>query len=152
MVIEAANRMNDAGFFPVFSVILGLPGETPDDVARTRKLVRKLSAMRAAVFPIFHEPVRFSDQRHGRPFLVSTMRMDHLELYIACYDINFRWVPVLYADNQKAGGVPWWKRALIQVLGKTEVTAWKSNFRRTRKAIDMRAAEWRKHNKTNLPQ
>jgi radical SAM superfamily enzyme YgiQ (UPF0313 family) len=141
MVKTAADRLTRAGFFSVFSVILGLPGETPEDIARTLKLVRFLATQRAVVFPIFHEPVRFENPRYGESFRLAQMRSDHLELYTACYEINFRWVPRLYADNQRAGGVPWWKRAVIQALGKTEVHSWRRNFARTRKQISTRAAK-----------
>ncbi len=139
MVKETADRMTRTGFFSVFSVILGLPGETPDDVARTLKLVRYLSKKRAVIFPIFHEPVLQDHPKRGSRFDLSTMRQDHLELYTTCYEINFKWVPRLYWDNQRAGGVPWLKRALVQILGRGETFSWRRNFKRTRKQLANRA-------------
>jgi len=133
MVLETAQRMTDAGFFSVFSVILGLPGETPDDIKRTLKLVKTLSKQRAVVFPIFHEPVMLNHRRSGERFTFDHLSPEHLELYITCYEINFNWVPRLYWDNQRAGGVPLWKRSLIQTLGKTEILTWRKNFRKARK-------------------
>lgn len=138
LVLEAGRRLVEAGFFPVFSLILGLPGETPEDVARTRALVKKLAALRSVIFPVFHEPVRFDEPRRGKPFRVSSMSPEHLDLYTACYEINFQWVPRLYWDNQRAGGVPLWKRLLIQGLGKLEVQAWRRNFTRAKKQISTR--------------
>lgn len=141
LVRETAAKMERTGFFPVFSIILGLPGETPDDVAKTLALVRYLATRRCVVFPIFHEPVLAEHPRRGHRFDITHMRADHLELYIACYEINFRWVPRLYWDNQRAGGVPLWKRLAVQALGRAEILNWRYNFARTRRLIASRPAK-----------
>jgi len=135
LVRQAADKMTRTGFFSVFSVILGLPGETPDDIARTLKLVRDLGEKRAVIFPIFYEPLSAEETAAGRRFTLSRMRPDHLELYRTCYEINFKAVPRLFADNQRAGGVSWIKRKSMQVLGKGEVASWRRTFRRLEKKL-----------------
>ncbi|MDK1030959.1 MAG: radical SAM protein [Planctomycetia bacterium] len=134
MLREAAELTTRSGFFPVFSIILGLPGETPDDVARTLKFVRYLAARRAVVFPIFYEPLT-SDAR----FTLQQMRPDHLKLFTECYEINFKCVPRLFWDNQRAGGVSWLKRMVMQLLGRLEVKMWRRTFARVEREISARA-------------
>jgi hypothetical protein len=134
-VAEAGDRLARNGYFPVFSLILGLPGETPDDVTRTLRLVKRLAAKRCVTFPVFHEPVRAD---RGRPFNLAAMTPEHLDLYTTCYEINFKAVPRLYADNQRAGGVSWLKRAFMQLLGRAETRAWRRNFARVRRQISQR--------------
>lgn len=130
MVREAAEKMTRNGFFSVFSIILGLPGETPGDIARTLNLVKYLGSRRAVIFPIFYEPLSHEEINQGRRFTLSRMRADHLELYRTCYEINFKAVPKLFRDNQRAGGVSWTKRTVMQMLGKTEVFSWRRTFKR----------------------
>jgi len=134
MARDAADRLRRAGFFPLFSVILGLPGETPDDIDRTHRLVRRLGEGPTAVFPVFHEPVR--PDRDGPGFGLPAMTRRHLDLYAACYEMNFRWIPRVYWDNQRAGSVPWTRRALTQVLGRAEIRLWRRRFQRLRRSLD----------------
>ncbi|MBS3734063.1 MAG: B12-binding domain-containing radical SAM protein [Phycisphaerae bacterium] len=127
MVRQAAARLDEAGFFGVFSFVLGLPGETPQDVQRTRRLVAELTRRPAAVFPVFYQPVR-SDA--GEPMTPRRMTAAHLALFAECYEANFRWVPRLFWDNQRAVGVTMPRRLLQQGLGRGEVLAWRSRIRR----------------------
>jgi len=134
MVRQTADKMVRTGFFPVFSLILGLPGERPDDVRDTLKLVRDLLPMNVVIFPVFYEP----QTAGNKAFSVEDMTADHLELYTTCYENNFKRVPKLFWDNQRAGGVSWFKRFGLQALGKTEVRAWRKNFKRIAKQIAAR--------------
>jgi radical SAM superfamily enzyme YgiQ (UPF0313 family) len=136
MVREVADRTTRCGFFPVVSVLLGLPGETPDDVTATLKLVRDLAAKNAVIFPIFYEPMASGAQAAAQRFTLAKMTSEHLELYRTCYEQNFKMVPKLFWDNQRAGGVSWSRRAFMQTLGRGEVMTWRRTFRRLRKQMD----------------
>lgn len=135
MLYTTARRMSRNGYFGVFSLILGMPGETGADVEKTLKFAKFLETQDAVVFPVFYEPYQAREIEEGKRFSLETMRLDHLELYRTCYEINFRKVPKLFADNQRCGGVPWAKRTLLQVLGKAETRAWRSAFNRIEREL-----------------
>jgi len=136
MVREAADRTTRCGFFPVVSVLLGMPGETPDDVVATLELVRDLAAKKAVIFPIFYEPLVSSQEADRQRFTLARMTPEHLELYRTCYEQNFRMVPRLFWDNQRAGGVSWAKRIVMQTLGRGEVMTWRRTFRRLHRQME----------------
>jgi len=136
MVRDVADRTTRCGFFPVISVMLGLPGETPDDVTATLKLVQDLAAKGAVIFPIFYEPMASGEAAERQRFTLAKMTPGHLELYRTCYEQNFKMVPRLFWDNQRAGGVSWARRALMQTLGRGEVMTWRRTFRALRRRMD----------------
>ncbi len=136
MVRETVDRTTRCGFFPVVSVLLGMPGETPDDVMATLELVRDLAAKNAVIFPIFYEPMASGAEADRQRFTLAKMTLEHLELYRTCYEQNFKMVPKLFWDNQRAGGVSWVRRAFMQTLGHGEVMTWRRTFRRLRRQMD----------------
>lgn len=138
VVRETVDRMVANGFFPVISLVLGLPGETGADVEQTLRLVKFLEKRKAVVFPIFYEPLSADEIAAGANFTREKMRAEHLELYRTCYEMNFKRVPLLFWDNQRAGGVPWIKRALMRALGYTEIYSWRKKFRQTAEEIRKR--------------
>lgn len=138
LIVKAGEKLTKTGFYGVFSLVLGLSGESPDDIRRTRALVDRLEKMRAVIFPIFYEPVDTAEIAAGRRFGIDTMLPEHLELYRKCYEINFRNVPRLFWDNQRAGGVSWFKRAMMRLLGKAEIATWRRQFSVVSKRIAAR--------------
>jgi radical SAM superfamily enzyme YgiQ (UPF0313 family) len=116
-------RLIGAGFFPLVSLVVGLPGEQPRDVRQTVEWVEGLRGARAAVFPVLCAPVD-----GGRAFGVHDMRADHWRLFRLCYALNFKWIPRLFWVNQRRAGVPLGRRLLVQALGHMQVPWWKGLF------------------------
>ncbi len=120
---EQVRRLCRAGFFPMVSVMIGLPGERDEHLQQTLDWVRRMSDERIAVFPVIFAPVDGTpplDPRRLRPL--------HWSLIRTCYRLNFRWVPWIYSDNQQAAGVPWLRRTALQCLGRGQVWQWKLLF------------------------
>lgn len=113
------DRLIRAGYFPFVSLMLGLPGETRDDVAQTLAWVSRFRDARLAIFPVIYAPV------NGRqPPAHGALTAGHWRLLRACYRLNFRWIPRLYWDNQRGAGVPLLRRASLRCLGLGQIAQW----------------------------
>ncbi len=118
---EQLARLCRAGFFPMASLVVGMPGETSHDLQKTAQWLDTLRGLRLAVFPVVYAPVDGS--------LPPRLTQAHWHLIRACYRFNFRWVPAMFWDNQKAAGVPRTRRCLMQALGRGQAMLWRLLFR-----------------------
>ena len=116
-------RLCHAGFFPMASIVLRLPGEKEGDVRATLDWVRSLGRERVAVFPLLYAPVD-----GAAPVLRRDLTRLHWRLIRACYRLNFKWIPRMYWDNQRAAGVGATRRCLMQALGWGQAALWRSMF------------------------
>jgi len=122
--LEQVRRLSALGYFPLVSLVMGLPGETQADVEQALRWVKALGDLRAAVFPVFHASLEADRPRFG----VRDMTPAHWRLFRACYRLNFKWMPGLFWDNQTRGGVSLRRRLLVQMLGWGQVGWWKVLF------------------------
>lgn len=120
---EQVQRLCRAGFFPMVSLIIGMPGEREDDVRRTLAWVESLAHERLSVFPVVHAPIDGSERN-------SSLSKCQWELIRACYRLNFRWIPRMFSDNQRGAGVSSLRRLLPQLLGYGKVLQWNGVFTR----------------------
>ncbi len=132
-VDETLRRLIEAGFFPVVSLILGLPGETPDDIRTTQAWVHRWKERPLSIFPIFYEPP--TPQPHHPAFTIDQMSRLHLDLFQTCYEMNFQWIPRLFWDNQRCGGVSTFRRSVYQILGRAEMLLWRLKFAALRRRL-----------------
>jgi len=133
---EQVKRLCRAGFFPMISLMIGLPGERPGHVRETLMWVRSLSRERIAVFPMLYAPVDGSE-----PPDMAKLAPLHWRLIRECYALNFRWVPRMYWDNQAGAGVGLARRCLMQALGRAQMLQWHALFLRHSLASRLRHHE-----------
>ncbi|MDD2707681.1 MAG: radical SAM protein [Verrucomicrobiae bacterium] len=117
-------RLCGAGFMPMASLVLGLPGETEDDVRKTLEWVERLGDVAVMIFPMFYAPLDGAP-----PVKMKSLRRIHWRLFRACYRLNFKWTPRMYADHQRAAGIGWGKRTLLQTLGRMQTWQWQARFK-----------------------
>lgn len=128
---RAIHRLCEAGFVPMVSLVLGLPGEAPADVEATDALLAGLEHLPAMAFPIFYAPIRPGERAFG----IDDMTPAHWRLFRRAYAMNFRTVPPVFWDNHRAAGAPWWRRLFIQAAGRAQKLQWQLMF--------LRRAGWR---------
>jgi len=121
---EQLNRLMRAGFVPMVSLVLGSPAETGADTQRTLDWVRTFRGRRLMIFPVIHAPL--DDPARNRPRLTKLQ----WQVMREAYEFNFRWMPVVYEDSMRAGGVGPGRRVLIQLLGQGNVLLWRQLLRR----------------------
>ena len=120
---EQTLRLCRAGFFPLVSLVLGLPGESADDLAATLAWVENLRDERLAVFPVLRAPMD-----GGAPFGRHEMSKLHWRIMRESYRLSFRWLTRLIWNNQSRGGVALWRRLTLQMLGRMQMVWWRTLF------------------------
>jgi len=120
---QQIRRLCAAGFFPMISLMLRLPGETADDLRATLDWVQRLRDLRVSVFPVLYAPIDGS-----APPEAGALTPLHWKLIRTCYAYNFTYIPRMYWDNQTGAGVHWSRRGLMQVLGNGQALQWNLLF------------------------
>lgn len=116
---EQLRRLCRAGFLPMASLIMGLHGESDEHTRQTLKWVEGFRDERITIFPMLYAPIDSNPGVQRRD-----LSRTHWEMTKACYKLNFKWIPKMYWDNQKAAGVSTAKRCLLQTMGKGQVLQW----------------------------
>jgi len=89
VVKEAFAIMHEAKFIPAATLILGLPGETPDDVLKTIELVDELKPYRSLIVPMFFVPM--GALRSKEWFTSVKLTIEHAELMLAAMRHSAYW-------------------------------------------------------------
>jgi radical SAM superfamily enzyme YgiQ (UPF0313 family) len=106
MVRECYALFNDQSWLPVASLVLGLPGETEEDVVATTELVESLKDHVGLMLPLFFTPIGETRLGNARGFGKDQARPEHWELVGTCLEYNLRHLKALhryYSERMTAG-------------------------------------------------
>lgn len=115
---EQIERLTRCHFIPMISLIIGSPQETEEDTHITLKWIRSLSGLPVMIFPVIYVPL-------DRPAFPAQLSPAHWQLMQEAYEFNYRWLPVVYEDSMRAGGIGFARRWAIRILGKTNIWRWR---------------------------
>uniref|UniRef100_A0A7C4W3X3 B12-binding domain-containing radical SAM protein n=1 Tax=Geoglobus ahangari TaxID=113653 RepID=A0A7C4W3X3_9EURY len=92
VVEQAFAIMHDNLWVPAATLLIGLSGETEDDIVKTIELVERLRDYRSLIVPLIFIPMEVCALRKEKMFAKENLRETHWELLIACVDHNIHWV------------------------------------------------------------
>jgi radical SAM superfamily enzyme YgiQ (UPF0313 family) len=96
VVRESFKLLRDNRWVPCGTLVLGLPGERPEDVSRTIELVRDLRPYKSLIVPLFFVPLgELKDDDFFRP---DAMLPEHWVLLAECIKHDFHWASTLMED------------------------------------------------------
>lgn len=94
VVERAFGILEENGWIPVSTLILGMPGETEEDVCLTIDLVERLRPYRGLIIPLFL--VGMGGLRGSTSsFTYRDLTLRHSELILKCWRHNLRWAQSL---------------------------------------------------------
>ncbi|MFQ5762695.1 MAG: B12-binding domain-containing radical SAM protein [Candidatus Bathyarchaeia archaeon] len=85
----------DNGWIPAATLIMGLPGETADDVTATLELVDKLRDVPSFIVPHFFTPITETVLEKETIFDMTKMTDEHWQLLLKCIDHSVKWAELL---------------------------------------------------------
>jgi radical SAM superfamily enzyme YgiQ (UPF0313 family) len=88
IVVEGAGVMNDNLWYPMFTFVLGLPGETESDVLATLELLERLKGMIIFYVPLFFVPLEEAILRNARRASLEKISELHWEFIFECWKRN----------------------------------------------------------------
>ena len=94
VVVKAFDILSRNSWIPCATLILGLPGETDEDLGLTIDLVERLRPFRSLIVPLFLVSMGALRGR-TESFTAEDMRPKHSELYLKCWEHNAFWASFL---------------------------------------------------------
>jgi len=105
VVVNAFEVLSENSWVPCATLIIGLPGETEEDIELTMDLIEELRAFKSLIVPLFLVSEGGLKDR-AESFSVEKMTPKHSELFLKCWEHNLDWGDTLLKEYffTKGGG------------------------------------------------
>ncbi len=97
VVVNAFEILTENHWSGCGTLIMGLPGETEEDIELTIELVERLNTFKSLIVPLFF--VSMGGLRgKADSFTLEKMTPKHSELFLKCWEHNFNWIPTFIKE------------------------------------------------------
>jgi radical SAM superfamily enzyme YgiQ (UPF0313 family) len=115
IVADAFGILNDNDWYPLATLIVGLPGETEEDVADTLSLMDELHDFNAFYVPLFFVPLEDCRLMNNKGAEYDELTKMRWEFLTRCWEYNVR----IWRDTFLAGRIP--NPTLAKVVNKAAI-------------------------------
>ena len=123
IVLSSAEILHSNNWRVCYSLILGLPGETRDDVLQTLEIVDQLRSYECVIVPIIFMPA--GRLRKKGDFAFELMTEEHWELFLECIEHTLIKAPSFLKNNSLAKK---FRNAIVRTLfyfGAMRMSGWR---------------------------
>jgi len=100
VVTDAFGILNDNDWYPLATLIVGLPEETEEDVMATLELMDKLKGYNAFYVPLFFVPLENCVLMNKKGAELDSLSKARWDFFIRCWDYNIRiWKDTFLEDR-----------------------------------------------------
>lgn len=112
VVIESHRILSENKWVPCNTLIIGMPGETKEDLRKTIELVEDIGEFKSLIVPLYFVPI--GNLKEERFFRTKDMKPEHWQLLAKCMKHNFKWIDILADENLGSVKMSAWKRWAIK--------------------------------------
>ena len=95
IVVEGTGIFNDNDWYPMYTFVMGLPGESPEDVVANLELLDNLKNSKIFLVPLMFVPLEEAILRNERRRGFESLTDLHWEFILRCWNYNLK----LWAKN-----------------------------------------------------
>ncbi|MDD5143707.1 radical SAM protein [Methanoregula sp.] len=114
VVRQATGISNDANWFPVSTLIIGLPGETSDDIMKTLELADDLAKYQIMIYPLLAVPTGRLSEKDCT--VKENLLPEHVELFLRCWEISLELWPKTFKDISGGLRYSFIEKAMLRTL------------------------------------